>query len=627
MKKRECLCLLFAILAVVFLTSFISAATNTTTAVNLSGFDKSYACLEDKIGTDYSSLTVEELSFSLLALAHNSNKQSKLRDALNDKKDSNKDCWPNGACTLRETALAYLALERINANVKDIQDWLLNQTMSPTELTWYLQVENPSNEQMSCTLSVDGTPRTITVRADKLITGAPGTCFTIARNGYLLQVKNTCYDKDIKISCDKDFLTSTLFNKRLEDKFYVSALTSLGAPGGDTTEKIESICFKQNNVCNYEGSLWATLALNKKDSTVREKVLPYLLALSSDNPRLLPSAFLYSLTNFDEYFAELTNEQKKEGYWQTSTDSSKRYYDTAVALMALYGQSTGQADEAIDYLLTPNVQGDGCWGNSIKSTAFILYAASPKPVSSSGGLTDRTRCENVDNHPEYSCISRATCEDDLNGTTLGNFYCIGAGDICCDKQYTAPSCSSKAGKICLASQDCSTGFVSAKESYCCLGECQEAAAPLDSLCPESNICKAECSTNEDELSYYTCADNSGKCCSPKTTASTSYAWIWLLVILIILIALAIVYRNQLKVWWFKFKNKFVKIPVAQQTRPLNQPPYGMMPRRMPPGMPMRPGMRPMPVQRPLTRLPPRPFPKDRELSETLKKLRDMSGKK
>ena len=111
------------------------------------------------------------------------------------------------------------------------------------------------------------------------------------------------------------------------------------------------------------------------------------------------------------------------------------------------------------------------------------------------------------------------------------------------------------------------------------------------------------------------------CCSAKKE-TTSYWWIWLLIILIILIVLAIIFRNQLSVWLFKIKSKFQKEPVVAQGRPHFHP-MQQRPMMPPAGMPRRiiPGQRPM-MPRPMAR----PFPKEQELNDTLKKIRDMGGR-
>ncbi len=152
-------------------------------------------------------------------------------------------------------------------------------------------------------------------------------------------------------------------------------------------------------------------------------------------------------------------------------------------------------------------------------------------------------------------------------------------------------------------------------SFCCVnGNCVDKQVPQADNCPSPNQCKSVCDSASGETTAvgdYLCIQGR-VCCAPAQPASKpSYWWVILLAILIILLILAIIFRNQLKVWWFKVTSKFRKGPAPQQSRPGPGVPPGAMPRMMP-GFGPRP---PMPI---------RPFPKERELSETLGKLKRMS---
>ena len=97
-KKGVVAVLGIIIIYIIFALSVISAANNTT--ANLAGFDKSYSCLKDKIDArGYSSMSVEELAFSILALGYDGSRQSALKTELDSRKNSNNYCWP-ATCTL-----------------------------------------------------------------------------------------------------------------------------------------------------------------------------------------------------------------------------------------------------------------------------------------------------------------------------------------------------------------------------------------------------------------------------------------------------------------------------------------------------------------------------------------------
>jgi hypothetical protein len=624
-KKRVLWCLFFAV-SVLLSLSIISAADNAT------GFDKSYNCLKTQIDAKgVSTMTPEELAFSLLALSSDKTRQDALKDELEKRKSSTDACWPAGGCTLKDTALVMLAYNNINKDTDSIKNWLMNQSGAPTDLVWYLEID--TNNRSQCTITYDNSSRKITLNEDKTLSGSAGTCFSLAYNNYWLEVNSRCYGKEFTISCDADFLTSTLYKKRTGSTYYVTTSTKTGGPNVEVDVKIESICFKQSGSCNYEGSLWSALAVIKKDSTVRTKILPYLLVFAQDSStkRYLPSSFLYVLTGLDEYLTDLLTQQTTKGYWQTS-DPSRRYYDTAAALMSLYGRDSESVDKAIEYLLDPSIQGDGCWNNNLRDTAFILYSANPNPPATGTGLSPSSGCEEYSHH----CMLSPTC-DDINGTALPNFYCSGVNMICCDKLAPAEdTCSEKGGAICSYDEECSNGqFTEASgTNLCCIdgGTCtlKQETSDANECTDAGYTCEYQCSA-EQESQTLNCLDTTMACCSTIVPAKKSYWWLWLLIILVILVALAIFYRNQIPMWWFKIKSKFTKKPVAPQGRPPGpgNPPFTMQPRpgmMPPPGMrrfvPGMPAPRGMPL-RPAPRPAPRPYGKEQELSETLKKLREM----
>jgi len=601
-----------------FLFSFVLAANETTnsTPSTISNFDKSFDCLKTQIDNKgVGILTEEELSWSLLALGYDSEMNSKIKAELKARAN-NDECWPKSGCNLKDTSLAFLALDYVGEDTTKIKSWLLNQTVIPSELVWYLQIDSNAEEKAECKITYDGTIKTVYVNQDKTITGSAGACFRSAYNGFWLEIIPGCYDKEFSISCNKDFLTATHFRKKTSSTYYLSTTTQTAAIGGTTNAKVNSLCFKQGVNCNYEGSLWATMALNKKDSSLRDKILPYLMTSNTENERVFPSAFLYMITGYDDYFNDISNKQRKEGYWQIS-DTSRRYYDTGIALISLYGKSTEQAQNGINYLLSPSVQGSGCWnGDSIRDTSILLYASNPKSASS-GGITPRSQCTSFG----HKCMFSLDCLR-ANGTQSDNFVCSGVGYVCCvGSQDVEKTCSEKSGLKCSINQECSTGFISASDTgLCCTGVCNNKQDIITNECEERGVeyaCKSAC-TSKETAEVYNCPSGEDICCLAPTSQK-SYWWVWLLVLLIIILILAVIFRKQLELWIFKRKN-VSSTPVNSQ-RPPFPPRGGMgMPRRIIPGSMPRPMMRPgMPPG-----MPPRPFPRDRELDATLKKLKDMS---
>jgi len=588
MKKVGVLLLAFLFISILALT--IVSAQNTTE-------EKAYNCLKGKVQNKCSSLTAEEQSFSLLALSDNSAVQSECKTALKNK-GSNNECWPSTSCKIKDTALAIIALDNIVDDTSKAETWLLSKTKTPSELEWYLEIE--SSQATQCEIKYDSTSKTINIAENKKISGTPGTCLSLAYENYWLKISNDCLSKEFEVSCNKDFISTLLYKKTGSNIWHVSSKVESASASGKTKNKVDSLCFGLAG-CDYEGSLWATLALQKTGNNITS-FTPYLIALAEDNDKYFPSSLLYYLTNSDEYLQEILSSQKTQGYWDFAEKG--KFYDTALALLAL---TESQAENNAKSWLEEEQGNDGCWV-SVRDTAFLIWAGWPRiPIN---GGTETPDCE-----PTYYCMTPGEC-DDVTGEELENYACSGL-NICCNKPAREETCEEKAGIICPSGEACSQATVSAFDTpNCCLGTCEEETPE----CEQSGYnCRASCLTSEEEVTYdCTAAD---VCCQTKPSGGGGIPWfVWVLAVLIILVVLGIIFRNRLKVFLFKFKGGFKKGPVTS-TRPPFMPPSAMptgLRRMMPPMMP-RPI--PKPVSKPLTK----PGTKtDKELEETLKKLREMS---
>ena len=621
------------VLSIIFLfligyVNFVFAVTETDTDSTVASgdndqtkIDKAYTCLEDKVTDKCSSLSVEEQIFSVLSIGE-------CESELNSNSKSD-ECWPKSGCKLKTTAQAVLALDKTGSNTDKAKDWLLKQKGSPSDLLWYLEIEGDG--LLKCSVSYDSQKYSIQINEDKKINSGAGSCLSVdsESGGYWLKVSSSCYEKEFTVSCDKSFLTTTLYKKKSSSTIYVSETSNSASAGGETTETINSKCFIQGNVCDYEGSLWSALILDYLGEDV-SPYLPYLVAMSEENEKYLPSAFLWSLTNQNDFYVSLIASQNTQ-YWDESGD---KFYDTALALLSLYSQDSTEKENAKTWLLSKNIQKtDGCW-NNIRNTAFILYSAWPRDVSGDGG--NELDCEDSGNY----CRTEKSCLDD-SGKILGTYSgCIGVS-VCCDKQEIEKTCLELEGTVCASNEECSGGeeLNAAGLRYgeiCCssTGECKErTVAPTESECVQNNgQCRTSgCNSGEEENSD-TCDSFSDSCCITKTGGTGgSTLWIWILVILIILVVLGIIFRNKLRPLWFRLKTKFGKNKGGEPSRM-----SGGMPPRFPPSGPSQMGM----PQRILPRriLPPgsqqpirRPMPVARrqqpdEFEETLRKLKEL-GKK
>ncbi|MDP1729403.1 MAG: hypothetical protein Q8L27_04325 [archaeon] len=628
MNKREWLLLCsFAILSILLLNCVSAAEENSSEG----SFDKAYSCLKNQVNEKIdSTLSTDEIALALLALGYDGDMQSKLQVKLDNLKDENNACWPKNGCTLKDTSLVLLAYNNLGKDTSEIKNWILNKSIAPSDLVWYLQIDTENKSK--CDIKYDGSSKSVNIDENKIITGSPGSCFRLSANAYWLQMDSKCFGKEIEVSCDEAFVVSTFYKRGTSSAstYYLTSSTDSAAAKSTANAKVESICFKQGTTCNYEGNLWAALALDKVDTSVKDRVLPYLITLAPENEKYLPSSFLYTLTDYNEYLTELATKQSRQGYWKLS-ETSRLYYDTAVALIKLGTVDSEQASLAETYLLDASVQtNQGCWnGNSIRDTAFLLYVLDPKTpkyVSGSKSCSDYSSSG-------YSCITSTACNQ-LEGIQQP-YSCSSFGTICCSKSSGDDQpCSDKGGVKCSSSERCTGETVSALgTTACCLdGNCelkQDTSEQLSSCEREGNTCRLSCLGGEQESSFDCPVETGGICCEYTGKTGSNAWWIWLLIILIILLVLAIIFRDQVKMWWFRIKNKFSKSPASAQQprRPPFPPAAGMNMNR--PTIPFRPsrivpGM--MPPRGSMSPGTNRPFPKDKELDDTLKKLKDMSKK-
>ena len=591
----------------------------------LGQIDKAYQCLQDKLdGKEQSSLSLQEAVFSTLALGSD----DKLTEAIEDFEGTN--CWPQTSCKLKDTAQVLLAYNRINKDTDDIKSWIISKNKTPTELTWYLQIDISSHEATSCDLTYDDNTYNININEDMTLSGSTGSCLSVSSSGFWLKVNNNCIDKTFTTSCEKDFITSLLYQRTASDTIFISPNTHSASELGETEETINSKCFSTGSSCDYEGSLWAALALDHLGNDP-SPYLPYLLAMSDygSNTKYFPSSFLYIFTNGNDQYNEVVQSQQQGQYWQMQNTPYNRFYDTSLAFLSLSGSSaTAEVESAKTYLLDVQ-QTEGCWNNEdIRDTAFVLYSGWPRAVSGggsggpSGGTTETCESEG------YTCVSGYNACISAGGNTLS--YSCDSLNICCSVSPALETCAQQGGEICSASKTCSGTTMQTSDGTCCLGSCEEeietenACKSFGGFCDQPGSCKS----NEEEDSTLSCDSVSEVCCVKKDSSSIGGIWIWIisLIILIALVVVGIIYRKQLQLMIYKMRKK------------KGGPSATGMAGRRPPFPPASGGMNRTQIRSPMMRKPatqrapmrrgaaqPRRFSKsDKELEDTLKKLKDMS---
>ena len=522
-KRRFLFAVLFVFLILSF--SFIYAGT----------VDDASDCLKEKIdSTTCAKLSAEERAFSLLAVSKC--EEEIISDSLNAL------CWPKSDCDVKTTAQSIIALNYAGTNTDEAITWLLEKTTTPKDLSWYLQIE--SSESTACTISYDSKDYDINIDNKRLSSNA-GSCLTLAQGGYWLEVKSSCYGKKFSIFCDEAFSTSLIYKKKISSEYYLPGNTNFASAEGTTSEQVNSFCFSDGSICDYESTLWATIALQAsgKDTSYFK---PYLVSVAEENSKYLPESFLYKITSQDDFQTDLISLQNPSGYWD---ESGNKFYDTAVALYSLQGETSQEKSQALSWLLDVQDE-DGCW-RGITETAFLLHAGWQE---SSSKIPDNP--EPVE--PTDECEKDSDCDND---------------EVC-----TNGKCESiKTENECEKDSDCDN----------------------DEFCNNQNKC--EYSGSEDTVNYW--------------------PWVILLSVLIILAILGIVFRDKLRVLWFRIKSNFRKDSDSGSSGPT---PPGFLP----PATPSQTfsTRKIIPSSNQQRRIRPRKTTSsDKEFSEVLKKLKDISS--
>lgn len=243
---------------------------------------------------------------------------------------------------------------------------------------------------------------------------------------------------------------------------------------------------------------------------------------------------------------------------------------------------------------------------------------------------------------DYACLS-------AGGETLPSdlYPCESFATVCCTVEVPElKNCAEQGGKLCADGEECSGSAVEASDrGTCCVGECSsrgtrectsDSDCGIDEICSSSRQCVPKtsgCTTDADCSNGRKCTNGQ---CVTSTGGSTIWIWIVVLVILIGAVVLGIIYRNKLRLWLFKRGagkgREFPKpgwppggtgAPVMRRMPPRFGPPVTM---RRPPF-----GAKPITRAAPATaRATPPPSKsaqaseKDKEMEETLKKLKEMS---
>lgn len=550
MKNKVTLVLLFFSILFLFLAS-ASAAQNITSCDagdKTCKINNGYVCLQKNIDVKKcSNLGSDEKVFSFISSGD-----------CESEVESDSKYRTNNQGSIRYTSLAVLG----GANSNNPEEWLASRNKTTDNLDWFLQIESP--DAASCTVTRGNSKSTVFVNADKTLSGSGlDSCLSISSGDYWLQISENCFNAEFKISCDKSFLTSLLYQKSGSSTIYVSDETHSASASGETKEQVRSLCFGTGSACDYEGSLWAALVLSSLNHDV-SSFIPYLVtnADTGNNKNYLPNAFLYLLTG--DFQTDLLSQQKADKWWEASSGGD-RFYDTALALYSLKYDEPIQKQNAENWLLDEAQGSDGCWNSgNVRDTAFVLYSLEPRSFGSLAGAGDEgNETSNDCESSGYYCMSGISCSQ-AGGNIKSSYSCSGTF-VCCDQQREIQTCSEQNGNVCSFGKTCSgteveASDVSSGEICCVQGSCATPSESPAAQCENSGgTCRiGGCLSGEQESSE-SCQFSTDICCVPQSQTSGisgafSSAWIWVLLILILSLVFGIIFRDRLRMLWFRIRS-------------------------------------------------------------------------
>jgi len=480
---------------------------------------KSYDWLKNEINNK--DLDVSSLSLGILALNNKGMDVSSAMNKLKNAEDAT-HCWPKGNCRVADTALATLALYKTGNDVSNNIRWLedeegaLNSALSLSN--WYIDI----------------------------VTTAEGTCILTYGNNQTKEVETKIEDEGARISLD-DFLNKNkpFYNIQVDCGnlpqgtiivlSYVPSSTKRYKVINEESSKVEmkvpNGCYGNSltdSGCNYLSSLYTSWALDEMGRDIfTNAYIESKVPASGD----LEQAIVARTTGKPQYMEYLRNNQESDGSW-----SGGHIGTTAWAVFALSKSPEDAYQAGVDYLKRM-VSANGHWNNNAKDTALALIALYGDVTGSSGVISGGCSSDSDCLQGEFCNLTTSTCES-INATeicddTIDN---DGDGEIDCndndcsyDPACTGPECEydmdCPGDEVCDQGECVSLGGTECNED----GYCDMTEGPDCVDCQEEEEGEEGCTSDEDCKEGYICKD--GQCVEEK-----GFPW-WILIVVLVLLAL------------------------------------------------------------------------------------------
>ena len=496
---------------------------------------------------DFSSASIEESSFSLLALSLNGlmSKNSPGAVIFQQRKDLDDDCFPRGNCNVKDTALAALADKTISVDNSGLLTWLESTITKANVEDWYIQIH--TTEAGKCTIVYDE-DQTKIVEVDGLnklkIEGQSGEYNWISLGLLGANLDNPI--EKVIVDCTKPT------ESRIDDPSMVISLLRISNnefyiyqenTGRIVELEVNNACYPSslNGNCNKDSSFYAAWVLKKLNKDVT--VLPYLEKNAANNRDY---ALLLAISGNERYAQLLIDSQSTIGYWDNQDIITTSFAINALKSFSSYNDEVKKAEDWLKLeQVVNNVENNGSYGN-VLNTASALYLVFTQGTSviDRGGLGSEfcgndivEGTEQCDGSSDFLCPGQCSvsCDCDTQAC-FSDFDCDNSSQTCdqgscilkCTSDQDCPNpsnqqCNTFTGKCelrdeCDSDSDCSFGEICNSVTNQCeqeiLLECDS-----DSDCSSGEICNLNNNQCEQETSLGCTSDldcSEGEKCNLNT---------------------------------------------------------------------------------------------------------------
>ena len=492
--------------------------------------DSAVGWLKGEVDNKWSSLgnDMEKISFSVLAL--NLNGEDETASAglgyLNGKEDQN-NCYPDGNCNTKDTALAALTLSEMGGNIAELLDYLGGNLQSTGVGSDGLIIQIITNEEGICEFEFD-----------------EGSIYETSVNSenpwiYLssIGVNFDNYAETINVNCD--FASSPRISLIRESNNNIYIINEKGLTNS-AEFIVESGCYSVNsgsNACDADSTFYASWVLYKLNSDIFTE--NYMNDNVGNNE--LRSAMLSLIDNSKA--GNLINMQLNDG-------SFGSIYETAFAIDSLKNSEYSEEKEDAILYIESQQSDEGNIG-ILKDTAASLYLIYSSGSSANdddyfGYCGDATvdsgeECEfDTDCQSGYSCSLQCICEPDEPSSGAGISEC---GNNVCENDESSSTCPLD----CTAAEESCGNFVcepeKGEDSFVCTDDCYCGDFVCDESEEANGNCPQDCQAPETGGSEEpSCGDgfcdfdeDSNICpedCDEGERASLW--WLWLVIIILIM---------------------------------------------------------------------------------------------